>query len=594
MRRPLAALPSLASLIALGVITLPRPAAAVDTDFGGSDFKLRWDNTLRGNVGMRTTAPDPILGANPAFTAGEYSFARGDVNTARLDLLSELDFSYDSRFGARTSFAGWYDLAYRKHSVTIAPGLADANIPSAYAASGNTFSKYVDRRYHGPWGEVLDAFLWARFDAGPVPVTVKAGRHTVNWGESLLLGGAIHGVAYAQAPLDLIKAFANPGTEAKELFRPLTQISANAQLTPELSLAAQYFLQWEPYLYPEGGTFVGPADFAFAGPDGQFANLGGKPVFLKNGGANESNKHDWGAALRYSPELLDGTVGLYYRRYADKLAAVLLVPNPGGEGPLSPVLASPLQYQQFYGESVDMVGASLAKQLFGASVGLEANYRHNTPLASQALGLTVPPAPALVPVLFPNGMPVRTGNSFQARGDTLHGVANAISVLPPTPLWSIASWNVEATYSRLLKVRDNADMFFGEGYGVCRSDPGLTATNLAKTTDDGCATRSAAGIGGGFTPTWYQVFSGVDLLMPLAGSYNFYGNSPVTLGGNEGSGTYSAGIAADIQSTVRLDLKFVGFYGNTLDNGTTVTSSNGLLSLLKNRQSVVLTAKATF
>src|SRR5215207_4416289 len=127
MRRPLAALPSLASLIALGVVALPRPAAAVDTDFGGSDFKLRWDNTLRSNLGVRTSAPDPILGANPAFTAGEYSFGQGDVNTARLDLLSELDLSYDSRFGARANFAGWYDLAYRNHSVTIAPGLTDAN-----------------------------------------------------------------------------------------------------------------------------------------------------------------------------------------------------------------------------------------------------------------------------------------------------------------------------------------------------------------------------------------------------------------------------------------------------------------------------------
>ena len=43
-----------------------------------------------------------------------------------------------------------------------------------------------------------------------------------------------------------------------ELFRPLGGLSAQAQLTPALSVAAQVFLEWEPYLYiQQYGT--GPA-----------------------------------------------------------------------------------------------------------------------------------------------------------------------------------------------------------------------------------------------------------------------------------------------------------------------------------------------
>jgi hypothetical protein len=580
----------LTAALAIGLLAAPRPAAAFDTDLG--DFKLRWDNTVRANLGMRTTAPDPILGANPAFTAGEYSFGKGKISTSRLDLLSEFDFSYNGQYGVRASAAGWYDLAYQGHTVNISPGLAAANLPSGYAP-GTVLSSYALDRYRGPWGEVLDAFGWARVDAGPVPITIKAGRHSIYWGESLLLGGAIHGVAYSQVPLDLIKAFANPGTEAKELFRPLAQVSANAQLTPSLSLAGQYFLEWQSYLYPEGGTFVGPADFAFNGPAGQYAQIAGKPYFFKNGGSNDPRKiHDWGMALRYSPEFLDGTLGLYYRRYADKLSAVLLVANPGAQGPLSPTLNSPLQYQQFYGEDVDLVGVSFARQLLGVSTAVEANYRHNTPLAAQPLGQAVPASAAQVPVLFPHGLPQSIGNSYQARGDTLHVVANALGSLSPNALWSTAAWNVEATYNRLVTVRDNQDMFFGMGYGVCRGDPALGAA--AKNKNDGCATDNTAGLGASFTPTWYQVFSGVDLLMPLTGSVTYWGNSPVTLGGNAGSGTYSGGLGADIRNTLRVDLKYVGFFGNTIDNGKTVTNSNGLLSLLKNRESVVLTAKATF
>src|SRR5262249_39001428 len=159
------------------------------------------------------------------------------------------------------SFAGWYDLAYRNHTVNIAPALAAAGVPSGYGPAGASLSDYALDRYRGPWGEFLDAFAWARFEPAGIPVSLKAGRHSIYWGESLLLGGAIHGVAYSQVPLDLIKAFATPGSEVKELYRPLAQVSANVQLTPSLSLAGQYFLEWQSYLYPEAGTFAGPADF---------------------------------------------------------------------------------------------------------------------------------------------------------------------------------------------------------------------------------------------------------------------------------------------------------------------------------------------
>src|SRR5262249_24016351 len=206
--------------------------------------------------------------------------------------------------------------------------LAAAGVPSGYGPAGSTLSPYSLDRYRGPWGEFLDAFGWARFDVGSMPVTVKAGRHSIYWGESLLLAGAIHGVAYSQVPLDLINGFANPGTEIKELYRPLTQISANAQLTPELSLSGQYFLEWQSYLYPEAGTFVGPADFAFNGPYGQFAKLGANNFFFKNGGSNDSRKHDWGAAPRYSPQLLEGPGGPYYPPPPHQPAPVPPGPHP--------------------------------------------------------------------------------------------------------------------------------------------------------------------------------------------------------------------------------------------------------------------------
>ena len=534
-----------AATIAVALVGAARPAAALDTDFADGDFKVRWTNTVRSTLGVRTTSPDPLIGANPAFTASEYSFGKGQFDTARVDLLSDLDASYQNVVGARTTFVGWYDYAYQNHSVKIAPPLQSANMPTAYAAA-NQLTDYVLDRYRGPWGEFLDAYGWGRFNAGPVPVTFKAGRHTVFWGESTLLGGAMHGISYSQAPLDLAKAFASPGAERRELIRPLARLSADAQLLPSLTLSADYVLDWESYIYPEGGTFAGPADFAFNGPTGQYAQLGGSPTYLKNGGNSEPGTHDWGLAMRYA-NVFGGTAGVYYRHYADKLPAVFIVPNPGGQGPMSPTLSSPLQYKQFYGEGVDLIGASYSKKFSFATTGIETSYRHDTPLTAQTLGFTMAPAPALAAVLFPNGAPHDIGNTYQARGDTLHFVANARGLLPATALWSAAAWNVEGVYDRLLTVRDNPDMFYGVGYGVCRSSAALTSAGLAKTKNDGCATANAAGIGAGFSPTWKDVFSGVDLFLPLNGSAFFWGISPVQLGGNAGSGSYSAGIGAEIR-----------------------------------------------
>jgi hypothetical protein len=568
-------------------------ASALEIPAGSPELVLRLDNTIRYNFGLRTDPVSPKIGANPAFTEGENSVPQGGLATHRLDLLSELDLAWRARWGARLSTAAWYDAAYQGGRATMSPALAAAGIPGSYL--GGAYSRYTLRRYRGPWGEVLDAFVFARLDAGEVPVTFKAGRHTVYWGESLMQAGATHGVCYGQMPLDLQKAFATPGVEAKELFRPLASVSGQAQLTPSLSLSAQAFLQWQSNVYPEGGTYLGPADFAFNGPDGIFRNLSGTPAFLRNDGVSRpGDLGEWGVALRWQPAWLDGTVGLYYRRFTDKLAAVLLTANPGGVGPLSPAIASPFRYRQYYGEGIQLVGLSLARQLLGASLGAELSYRRDMPLLAQSLGFAVAPAPPLQAVLFPHGPPTLRGNSYQARGDTWHGVLNAVGVVGGGPVFSSASWALEVTGSRWLAVRDNQDLFYGLGHGVCRTDPALAAAGLARGKADGCATRGHLGVGAALAPTWFRAFPSVDLSLPLALSWSVAGNSPVTLGGNQGSGTWSAGVGADLDNRFRLDLKYVDFFGATKDNGTMVTSANGLLALLKNRGSVTLTAKTTF
>ncbi len=212
---------------------------------------------------------------------------------------------------------------------------------------------------------------------------LKLGRHTTYWGESLFLGGHLHSVSYAQNPVDLQKGFATPGTEAKELFRPLNQLSAQAQVTDTLSLAAHAMLEWEAARYPEGGTYLGPVDFVFNGPDRQFLSPG--LGFATRGNAAEPGQTgEWGLSARWSPEWLDGTLGAYYRNFADKLPQTLLTtaaPNAS-------------VYNLIYADNIELYGLSLAKNIGGVSVGAEVSQRRNTPLSAQVLGVARRPADA--------------------------------------------------------------------------------------------------------------------------------------------------------------------------------------------------------
>ena len=267
MRRP--ALPPfhVAPLALAAALTLlAAPAKAFEIDAGNPDVAIRWDNTVRANLATRVESRDDKIGNSAVADEGTYSFDKGDMVAQRLDLLSEFDVIYKKRHGLRVSGSAWVDAAYGSTSRSN-PNPPLSMIPSYV---NNEYSPLVQRLYHGGTGEILDAFVFTGFDVAGAPVSVKLRRHTTYWGESLLLGGHMHSVAYAQNPLDLQKGFATPGTEAKELFRPLNQLSAQAQVTDTLSLAANVGFEWESARYPEGGTYLGPVDFAFNGPDRQF------------------------------------------------------------------------------------------------------------------------------------------------------------------------------------------------------------------------------------------------------------------------------------------------------------------------------------
>ena len=544
-------------------------ASAFKIDTGNEDLRVNWDNTFRYNLGYRVGSQDKAILANPNLDDGDRNFANGFVAN-RLDVLSELDATFKKDFGFRVSWAGWYDQAYAKDSFDNNSVATSNYIKNGQQALG--VNDYVKYYYAGPNGEILDAFGFGRFSIADIPVQVKVGRHTLYFGESLGLTAGLNSIAYMQSPLDVSKAYAVPGTGLKELFRPLNNVSLSVAPIKGLSITGQYFLQWEPSRFPEAGSYLGIYDFFLNGS--QSILDPGLGVILRGNDINPPEAIDWGIATRWSPDWLDGTVGLYYRYLSDKLPQAFLNLNPVVDG-------SPAQFNFAYPARIGLYGLSLSKQILGLSVGAELSYRTNMPLVSDTVVVasdSTAAALGLPPGSYVTALP-NSGDSSAARGDTFHGVLNFLGLINKTPLFDTAAWTAELSWNHWVRVTQNEAVFRGrpDYNGIDR------------------VSKDAIGIDLTFIPTWFQVFPSVDLLMPLTFGVGLSGNASTVAGINKDAGYYSVGLAADIMSRYRIDLTYFGYFGNnTTDPTGAVTLNNGDYALLKDRGTLALTFRATF
>jgi len=609
-------------------------AQAAEIDLNDKDFSLRWDNTIRYTLGDRAQAPSYKLLTDANASDGDRNFQHGIV-TDRVDIFSEADLVYKRMLGARVSGDFWYDGAYAMMQTAGNPTPGNLS-PQGLPTSG--LANYTKRFFEGPSGELYDAFAFVNFDVADHPVNIKVGRHTQIWGESLLLSGAINGISYSQAPIDVAKAYGNPGAEAKELFRPVNNVSASLQVTDNLSLEAQYFLEWQAYRYPEDGTYYGMYDLALYG--GRVGYLGafqgpvaaGQPgstnLWVQRGAdLKPKDSGPFGVATRWSPDFLDATIGLYYRRFSDMNPQLAVIPSAAGLGEIldpklgavNPALAKlyPIipsgnlgSYNLTYQENINMYGASLAKQIGGISVGAEFNYRTGMALVSDpgvivyntsvpipapfqaALGKALTGQPVALPAftpsilysLAPNGAVLNVpsqGHDVGAVGNTAHAVVNLLGLLNGNAIWDSASWVAEGTWSHLVAVTANPGAYLGRTYNLGYSDSFR-------------ATRNAFTGAMGFTPTWFSVFPSVDISMPTSFSVGLSGNSPVALGGNKNTGTYSVGVNALINQVYNVTLQYAGDMGQLRLSPTAGTVQNGLGSLLADRGTLYLIFKTTF
>ena len=200
--------------LAMSIMASLSPAVqAFQINSGDPDLRLRWDNTLKYSAASRLKGASDQLTAQPNHDDGDRNFSRGLISN-RFDLLSEFDATYKN-IGARVSGAAWFDSVYSEGNDNNSPATANA-----LSVDHDEFTRATEK-LHGRKGELLDAFVFARFNLGDAKATVRAGRHALVWGESLFFGA--NGIAGGMAPIDAVKAASVPNTQFKELIRPTEQ-----------------------------------------------------------------------------------------------------------------------------------------------------------------------------------------------------------------------------------------------------------------------------------------------------------------------------------------------------------------------------------
>jgi len=485
----------------------PTPAFEIDTQ---SDVKLRWDTTAKYSAAWRVKNRSDQLVADQNSDDGDRNFDRGLISN-RLDLLSEMDVTYGS-IGARLSGAGWFDTAYHQSNDNDSPATANS-----FSVPHDRFTD-ATRRLHGGKAEILDAFVFTNTQLGPLPVTVRAGRHTLLWGESLLL--AFNGISYAQAPLDLIKAISVPGTQAKELFLPVGQISCQLRPTETLSLAAYYQYEWRKTRLPAAGSYFSAADLLDAGGERLFTEPGS--ALFRGRDVEGSDIGQWGISTRYRAQGVDTDFGLYYIRFHEKLPQLYLRQGAGAD----PSIGKVGEYSLVYPEDVRLIGASFATTVADVSLAGELHVRRNTPLAGTPQQVT------------PSLAADNRGNPLYAVGETVHAQVSVIHVMPASLFWDSASTLAEVGWQHLMDITRNPGAF------------------------DATRRRDAWGFQTVFTPTYFQVLTDLDIDMPLTLSYTPQGKSPLPFfNGPHKGGVMAVGVSALYRKLWNAGLQFTHFYG---------------------------------
>jgi len=479
-------------------VTLASGAASAGPSFElGDNTTLDTSLTVNYTASMRTAKPAHQYLNDLNNDDGTRNFKRGALINNRVSLFGELLLKHDN-LGAVLRGSHFYDDVYHQRNDNDSPQTVN-KVGHADGFSDDT------RRLSGSKARLLDAYVYGNFDIGETQyLSVKAGRHLVAWGESLFWAN----ISQGQAPVDATK-FNVPGTEAKDSYLPVGQVSASWSLNEDLALVGYYQYEWEKtQLNPVGDYFgsdtFGPgAEFYRLAP-GVIANLPDQSFTAVNyaGELKPRDSGQWGLGVRY--RITENTeVGLFHYRYHERIGSLFFDFSGTTQYSSLPRLArhstadAAPQYRLGYFEDVKLTGIS-----FSSKVGDSVQYAGDLSLRDGAS------------VYLDNGAPTR--------GRIWQGNLNASYILGPSFIAQQTTFMGEVVHQRIQDV--DKLVVSGGGPGV----DGVYDNFESKTQ-----TRGSTLLGIGAYMDYPSIANGLDLTTKLVWTQNVDGSAYQGLGRDE-------------------------------------------------------------
>jgi hypothetical protein len=370
--------PGLFALFAFAVLGAS-PVRAADL-YSSDGLDVRWDNTFRYSAGFRVSPRNPNLLSNINSDDGDRDFAPGLISD-RIDLLSTLDISRGD-FGAHVSAAAWYDTVYHARTANDSPSTYNPlSVPSTQ------FARAV-QTLMGQDAEIEDAFAYGSFAIGDSQVSLRLGRQTVLWGESLFFDE--NSIAAAQAPVDYIKALSASEPYSENVFLPVNQMSVTVQPRPDIAISAYYQLEWRASRLPGVGSYFSYTDYLSAGDERIFL----APNRYLSHGSDQIPSADGQYGVSLPATVNDWDIGFYALRYNATYPIVNSASAIGsGSGNVG-------EFALSYPTGIALYGASFSFYLGDSNIAGEVALRTDAPLAS--ISSAAPHAAGQPPIIVDN------------------------------------------------------------------------------------------------------------------------------------------------------------------------------------------------
>lgn len=120
---------------------------AVELDTGNPDLRMRWDNTVRYNLGMRMEGQDRRLLNNPNYDESDSKFGKERRHQpGRLAERTRSELPRPVRCPGVNKFAAWYDNAYDDRRYTAPGGALTSYRNSEYNSTVKALRQWSVRR----------------------------------------------------------------------------------------------------------------------------------------------------------------------------------------------------------------------------------------------------------------------------------------------------------------------------------------------------------------------------------------------------------------------------------------------------------------